>query len=111
MTANVGTVQWMAPEVLTGKPYTESADIFSLGVVVWEVLTGRCPYEGVAPVSVAMSVCQRNCRPDIPGICTAQQKAMLEVRQTLPLLVKTDPGKVFKPSRPPCGLGMLGGKS
>lgn len=33
MTANVGTVQWMAPEVLLGKSYAESADIYSLGMV------------------------------------------------------------------------------
>ena len=33
MTANVGTVQWMAPEVLLGSHYDQSADIYSLGMV------------------------------------------------------------------------------
>lgn len=33
MTANVGTTQWTAPEVLSGKEYNELADIYSLGVV------------------------------------------------------------------------------
>ena len=59
MTANVGTVQWMAPEVLTGQAYSESADIFSLGVIIWETLTGRCPYEGMTCLYVAMAVVQQ----------------------------------------------------
>jgi serine/threonine protein kinase len=37
MTGYCGTVQWMAPEVLRCQKYTFSADVFSLGVVIWEV--------------------------------------------------------------------------
>lgn len=35
----VGTPYWMAPEVLNGKPYNESADVFSYGIVLCEVIT------------------------------------------------------------------------
>jgi serine/threonine protein kinase len=43
----------MAPEVLTGNSYTESADIYSLGLVLWEMLTGQCPYDGMKQVEVS----------------------------------------------------------
>ena len=42
MTAKVGTVQWMAPEVLEGIAYDESADIYSTAIIAWELLTGLC---------------------------------------------------------------------
>jgi serine/threonine protein kinase len=39
MTAETGTYRWMAPEVIEHKPYDEKADVFSFGIVLWEVLT------------------------------------------------------------------------
>ena len=53
LTANVGTIHWMAPEVLTGNQYNESADIYSVGVVIWEMFTGQCPYDGMKQVEVS----------------------------------------------------------
>lgn len=44
MTANVGTVRWVAPEVLAGDRYDESADLFSLGVILSEIDTHALPY-------------------------------------------------------------------
>lgn len=41
-----GTTAWMAPEVLRGDPYDERADVFSFGVVMWEILTGEQPFQG-----------------------------------------------------------------
>jgi len=70
MTAKVGTVQWMAPEVLQGISYTESADIFSTGIIAWELLTGKCPFEGQNQVEVAMSVTQNHARPPLPPCCS-----------------------------------------
>jgi serine/threonine protein kinase len=41
MTAETGTYRWMAPEVIEHKPYDSKADVFSFGVVLWELLTGK----------------------------------------------------------------------
>jgi serine/threonine protein kinase len=46
MTGQCGTVQWMAPEVLASERYAEPADVYSYGIVLWEIATRRCPYEG-----------------------------------------------------------------
>ncbi|KAK1360559.1 ACT-like protein tyrosine kinase family protein [Heracleum sosnowskyi] len=45
MTAETGTYRWMAPEVIEHKPYDHKADIFSFAIVLWELLTGKIPYE------------------------------------------------------------------
>jgi serine/threonine protein kinase len=41
------TVNWTAPEVISGgqRRFTKAADVFSCGMLLWEVLTGRVPYE------------------------------------------------------------------
>ncbi|XP_048502354.1 serine/threonine-protein kinase STY17 isoform X2 [Beta vulgaris subsp. vulgaris] len=41
MTAETGTYRWMAPEVIGHKPYDYKADVFSFGIVLWELLTGE----------------------------------------------------------------------
>ncbi|XP_023170271.2 dual specificity protein kinase zak2-like [Drosophila hydei] len=44
MTSEIGTVAYMAPEVLIGKNYTEKCDIYSFGIVLWEVMARRKPF-------------------------------------------------------------------
>ncbi len=43
LTAGVGTPLYMAPEALTGDKYSFEADVFSFGVLMWEVATQRVP--------------------------------------------------------------------
>ena len=47
MTNNRGSAAWMAPEVFKGKNYTEKCDIFSWGIVLWEVLSREKPFKDV----------------------------------------------------------------
>jgi len=51
-----GTPQWMAPEVLRSEKYGEAADVYSYGVVLWEVITGRAPWEDMHPMQVVGAV-------------------------------------------------------
>ncbi|PIA35552.1 hypothetical protein AQUCO_03500126v1 [Aquilegia coerulea] len=66
MTAETGTYRWMAPEVIEHKPYDHKADIFSFGVVLWELVTGKLPYEYLTPLQAAVGVVQKGLRPTIP---------------------------------------------
>jgi len=66
MTAETGTYRWMAPEVIEHKPYDHKADVFSFGVVLWELLTGEVPYLHLTPLQAAVGVVQQGLRPTIP---------------------------------------------
>ncbi|XP_034919535.1 serine/threonine-protein kinase STY46 isoform X1 [Populus alba] len=67
MTAETGTYRWMAPEVIEHKPYDHKADVFSFGIVLWELLTGELPYEHLSPLQAAVGVVQQGLRPPIPS--------------------------------------------
>jgi serine/threonine protein kinase len=69
MTAETGTYRWMAPEVIEHTPYTEKADVYSYGVLLWELLTGRVPYDTMTPLQAAVGVVQKGLRPPIPPAC------------------------------------------
>jgi serine/threonine protein kinase len=59
----------MAPEVIEHNPYREKADVFSFGILLWELLTGRVPYEHMTPLQAAVGVVQKGLRPLIPATC------------------------------------------
>ncbi|OQS07120.1 kinase [Thraustotheca clavata] len=72
MTSNIGTVAWIAPEVLTGGHYTEKADIYSFGVLLSEIDTCEVPYSNMIGKSkdsqfsnarIAMMVSEGSLRP------------------------------------------------
>ncbi|XP_078030209.1 mitogen-activated protein kinase kinase kinase 7 isoform X1 [Epinephelus lanceolatus] len=47
MTNNKGSAAWMAPEVFEGNNYSEKCDVFSWGIILWEVITRRKPFDEI----------------------------------------------------------------
>jgi serine/threonine protein kinase len=63
MTSVLGTFHWMAPEIFENKPYSIKADVYSYGVVLWEIFTRRTPYRNMEPVDIMKHVCSGNRLP------------------------------------------------
>ena len=63
----VGTFQYMSPEQVEGKELDGRSDIFSLGAVLYEMLTGKRAFEGKSPFSVASAILEKEPAP-IPSI-------------------------------------------
>jgi hypothetical protein len=43
--------------------------VYSFGIVIWEIVTGRCPYEGMVQIQAALGVLNHDLRPQIPTTC------------------------------------------
>ena len=67
MVGNVGTVHWSAPEVLSNQRYKFPADVYSLGMVVYEMETGCVPFQDMMPLAVMMAVALQHKQPEIPS--------------------------------------------
>ncbi|MCO5600010.1 hypothetical protein L7F22_054118 [Adiantum nelumboides] len=61
-----GTPQWMAPEVLRNEPSDEKADVYSFGVIMWELATEEVPWDGLNAMQVVGAVGFMNQRLQIP---------------------------------------------
>ncbi|URD76507.1 STYKc [Musa troglodytarum] len=64
--SSAGTPEWMAPELIRNEPFTEKCDIFSLGVIMWELCTLNRPWEGTPAVQVIYAVANEGTRLEIP---------------------------------------------
>ncbi|KAJ3676824.1 hypothetical protein LUZ60_002548 [Juncus effusus] len=69
MTPETGTYRWMAPEMIQHRPYDQKVDVYSFGIVLWELITGCLPFSNMTAVQAAFAVVNKNARPAIPPDC------------------------------------------
>src|ERR1700736_72509 len=60
----LGTTDYVSPEQALGQPVTGQSDLYSLGIVLYEMLAGQVPFRGDSPVAVAM----KHVREEIPDV-------------------------------------------
>ncbi|XP_074281560.1 uncharacterized protein LOC141606363 [Silene latifolia] len=73
-----GTPQWMAPEVLQNEHSNEKSDLYSFGVILWELATQKIPWENLNPMQVIGAVGFMNQRLDIPEDVDPMWASMIE---------------------------------
>ncbi|HEY8641181.1 MAG TPA: serine/threonine-protein kinase [Candidatus Dormibacteraeota bacterium] len=88
----VGTPGYMAPEQVLGHPVDRRADIYSLAVIVFEMLTGRPPFTGTTPMEVA----NFTVNAPIPSACAINHNLPDELDRLLEKALAKDPS-----ARPP----------
>lgn len=72
-----GTPQWMAPEVLRNEPSDEKADVYSFGVIMWELATEQVPWDGLNAMQVVGAVGFMNQRLEVPDNLDPEWAAMM----------------------------------
>ncbi|RPH63666.1 MAG: serine/threonine protein kinase, partial [Myxococcaceae bacterium] len=83
----IGTPQYMAPEQLSGGEVGPAADVYALGLIVYEMVTGRLPFEGATPLEAA---CKRLKEPPppprslVPGLDGRWNSAILRCLEPRP---------------------------
>ncbi len=88
----VGSVHYFSPEQASGEGVGEQSDVYSLGIVLYEMLTGKLPYSGDSPISVALKhinedvLPPRELNPEVPE---SLENIVLK-------LVQKDPGRRYQ---------------
>jgi serine/threonine protein kinase len=83
----LGTVQYYAPEQAQGEIVSPAADVYALGIVMYEMLTGRPPFDGDTPVAVAMQHIQEKPTPPShlnPHIPSALEEIIMRCLEKAP---------------------------
>jgi serine/threonine protein kinase/pimeloyl-ACP methyl ester carboxylesterase/hemoglobin-like flavoprotein len=76
--AILGTPLYMAPELWRGEPATVQSDVYALGLLLYELLSGRLPHEGLRAAEIAEAVQTRD-PPPIRSLCPTLPQALADV--------------------------------
>jgi serine/threonine-protein kinase len=88
----VGTPGYLSPEVCTGNPVDQRSDIFSLGIVLFELLTGRLPFTDESPLGLLLEVV----RAEIPDVRELNADVDAELVAVLKKMTAKDPSQRYQ---------------
>ncbi|KAJ8944353.1 hypothetical protein NQ318_011485 [Aromia moschata] len=77
--SQAGTYAWMAPEVIKNSTFSKASDVWSYGVLLWELLTGETPYKGIDTLAVAYGVAVNKLTLPIPSTCPQPWRELMEL--------------------------------
>jgi serine/threonine-protein kinase len=83
----VGTPGYLSPEVCLGRPVDQRSDIFSLGIVLFEMLTGRMPFNDESPLGLMLEVV----KAEIPDVRQINAEADPQIAQILSRMIAKEP--------------------
>ncbi|XP_022606233.1 mitogen-activated protein kinase kinase kinase 9-like [Seriola dumerili] len=73
-----GTYAWMAPEVIRSSTFSKGSDVWSYGVLLWELLTGEVPFRGIDGLAVAYGVAMNKLALPVPSTCPEPFARLME---------------------------------
>jgi serine/threonine-protein kinase len=88
----VGTPGYLSPEVCTGQQVDQRSDIFSLGIVLFELLTGRMPFNDQSPLGLLLEVV----RAEIPDVRELNSAVDAELTHILQRMTAKDPAQRYQ---------------
>jgi serine/threonine-protein kinase len=88
----LATTDYIAPEQALGQPVSAQSDIYSLGIVLYEMLTGDVPFHGESPVGVAM----RHVREQLPDVQLAQPQLSAATAAVVDRATMKDPDDRYR---------------
>ncbi len=80
----VGTPAWTAPEIIEGEKYRLSVDIYSFGIVIWEIFSGKIPYsyKKYNNMQIMNLVCNQDLRPNLEDLAGDMPSALKSLMQS-----------------------------
>jgi serine/threonine protein kinase len=89
MTGHVGTLFYMSPESMKNTPYTQKGDVYSFGIIMWELFTEQRPYSTTDNTSgdmgdwgnvmnLGFQVCS-GARPDLPEVASEKEQEYINL--------------------------------
>jgi serine/threonine protein kinase len=73
-----GSPAWTAPEITRGERFTEKSDIYSLGMIAWQLITRLEPFKGMPFMHVTLEVLRNELRPTIPSDVLPEYASLIQ---------------------------------
>ncbi|CAE7706659.1 STY8 [Symbiodinium microadriaticum] len=97
-----GSLRYMAPEVANCEPYDQSVDVYSFGILMYQVLTGITPFLGCKREKFMLDVVQNNMRPIVAPVeaLAADRRCCRETSDKLIGMMRRcwDPNRISRPT-------------